>query len=93
MVTNNFGRQCCRMTIDSARSASPSPNRSPTEAAEPLVMPPDGEPSQALSGLGRNAEALPLHQRALRIYEASLGPDHPYVGWCREAIETIERSL
>ena len=28
---------------------------------------------------GRDAEALPLHQRALRIHEAALGPDHPDV--------------
>jgi len=32
---------------------------------------------RALSDLGRAAEALPLYQRALRIREATLGPDHP----------------
>jgi hypothetical protein len=32
-----------------------------------------------LSSQGRYAEALPLHQRALRIHEAALGPDHPDV--------------
>jgi hypothetical protein len=31
----------------------------------------------ALSALGRAVEALPLHQRALAIREAALGPDHP----------------
>jgi len=41
-----------------------------------------------LSSQGRYAEALPLNQRALRIREAALGPDHPdvatdlnYLGW------------
>ena len=34
---------------------------------------------RALSDLGRPAEALPLHQRALHIDEAALGPDHPRV--------------
>jgi tetratricopeptide repeat protein len=29
--------------------------------------------------VGRDAEALPLHERALRIHEAVLGPDHPDV--------------
>jgi tetratricopeptide (TPR) repeat protein len=32
-----------------------------------------------LSSQGRSAEALPLQQRALRIREAALGPDHPDV--------------
>jgi tetratricopeptide (TPR) repeat protein len=32
---------------------------------------------RALSVLGRPAEALPLHQRALRIQEVAYGPDHP----------------
>jgi tetratricopeptide (TPR) repeat protein len=32
-----------------------------------------------LRSQGRYAEALPLHQRALRIREAALGPDHPHV--------------
>ena len=35
---------------------------------------------RALSDLGRPGEALPLHQRALRIREAVYGPDHPDVG-------------
>jgi hypothetical protein len=34
---------------------------------------------QALAALGPAEEALPLHQRALRIDEAALGPDHPDV--------------
>ena len=32
-----------------------------------------------LRSQGRAAEALPLHQRALRIHEAAFGPDHPDV--------------
>jgi tetratricopeptide (TPR) repeat protein len=32
-----------------------------------------------LGSQGRFTEALPLHQRALSICEAALGPDHPYV--------------
>jgi tetratricopeptide (TPR) repeat protein len=28
---------------------------------------------------GRNADAEPLHKRALEIREKALGPDHPYV--------------
>jgi len=41
-----------------------------------------------LRSQGRDTEALPLHQRALRMDEAALGPDHPdvatdlnHVGW------------
>jgi hypothetical protein len=33
-----------------------------------------------LRSQGRYAEALPLHQGALRIHEAALGPDHPLTG-------------
>jgi tetratricopeptide (TPR) repeat protein len=33
-----------------------------------------------LRSQGRYTEALPLHQRALRISQAALGPDHPDVG-------------
>ena len=32
-----------------------------------------------LMNQGRPAEALPLHERALRIDEAAYGPDHPDV--------------
>jgi tetratricopeptide (TPR) repeat protein len=32
-----------------------------------------------LSAQGRYSEAIPLAQRALAIYEKSLGPDHPFV--------------
>jgi hypothetical protein len=46
----------------------------------------------ALSALGRAAEALPLHQRALRIREAALGPDHPLTRQSRRYIEQIESS-
>jgi len=49
-----------------------------------------------LSSQGRYTEALPLHQRALRIREAALGPDHPdvaadlnYVG---QALSALGRS-
>ncbi len=56
---------------------------------------------------GRYREALPLHQRALRIREAVYGPDHPdvatalsYVGWAlsvlgrpAEALPLQERAL
>jgi hypothetical protein len=38
---------------------------------------PAGE-GKALSVLARPAEALPLQQWALRIREATLGPDHPF---------------
>ena len=34
---------------------------------------------RVLSDLGRAGEALPLHQRALRIREAAPGPGHPDV--------------
>jgi len=54
---------------------------------------------QALSDLGRPAEALPLHQRALRIRETALGPDHPdvathlnQVGWALSALGRAEEA-
>ena len=34
-----------------------------------------------LYGAGRYAEAIPLAQQALAIYENALGPDHPDVAW------------
>ncbi len=45
-----------------------------------------------LKGRARCAEAEPLHQRALAIYEKALGPDHPltaidvrnYAGFLRQ---------
>jgi tetratricopeptide (TPR) repeat protein len=53
-----------------------------------------------LSALGRAAEALPLHQRALRIREAALGPDHPdvaadlnHVGWALSALGRAAEAL
>ncbi len=53
-----------------------------------------------LSSQGRTAEALPLHQRALRIREAALGPDHPDVatalndvGWTLSALGRAAEAL
>ena len=45
----------------------------------------------ALAGLARAAEALPLHQRALRIREAALGPDHPFTRHNFEYVEARDR--
>jgi len=42
---------------------------------------------RALADLGRAAEALPLHQRALRIHEAALGPGHPATRKSRKYVE------
>jgi hypothetical protein len=40
-----------------------------------------------LLDLGRAVEALPLQQRALRIHEAALGPDHPSTRQSRKYVE------
>ena len=45
-----------------------------------------------LSALGRSAEALPLHRRALRIAETTLGPEHPTTRRSRTFISETERS-
>jgi tetratricopeptide (TPR) repeat protein len=53
-----------------------------------------------LRSQGRAAEALPLHQRALRICEAALGPDHSdvaadlnYVGLALSALGRVAEAL
>ena len=43
--------------------------------------------------LGRAADALPLDQRALRIAEAALGPDHPEVATALESLAKDYRDL
>ena len=43
-----------------------------------------------LSSQGRHAEALSLHQRALRIREAALGPDHPLTRQSRRYVEELQ---
>ena len=48
---------------------------------------------RALSALGRAGEALPLHQRALRIDETAHGPDHPFTRQSRQYIELLKPSL
>jgi tetratricopeptide (TPR) repeat protein len=49
-----------------------------------------------LRSQGRAAEALPLHQRALRIREAALGPGHPDVAadldWVGRALSELGRA-
>ncbi len=42
-----------------------------------------------LGSQGRYAEALPVQERALRIREAALGPDHPLTRQSREDIEEL----
>src|SRR5262249_20421833 len=42
---------------------------------------------------GQYPNAAPLYQRALRLYEQLLGPDHPQVAEVLEAQEALERKL
>ena len=69
-------RRRCRCT--SGRCASTRPPCGPDHPDVAFDLKYVG---RALSDLGRAAEALPLHQRALRIDEAALGPDHPDVAF------------
>jgi Tetratricopeptide repeat len=43
--------------------------------------------------LGKPAEAQPLFERALRIYEASYGPDHPTTRQNLHWIQELHRGL
>ena len=66
------------------RSAAPAPAGAAHPRGCPRPRPPrrGQRPDRcglSVVGPGPSAEALPLHQRALRIHEAALGPDHPYV--------------
>ena len=45
-----------------------------------------------LSALGRPAEALPIHQRALRIDEAAYGLEHPSTRQSRQYVEQLKPS-
>jgi hypothetical protein len=38
---------------------------------------------------GRAGEAEELYRRALRTFEASLGPDHPKARTCRDELEKL----
>jgi tetratricopeptide (TPR) repeat protein len=42
---------------------------------------------------GKYAEAEPLYQRALAIFEAALGPTHPKVRTCRKNYAQLLRQM
>ncbi len=46
--------------------------------------------AQALEGLNQHPEALPLHQQALRIRHAALGPAHPLTRQSREDVQALQ---
>jgi len=92
-----------RTLLPSVLTATGHPRASEEEPTAWLLV----QAGNYLNSQGRYAEALPLQQRALRIGEAALGPDHPdvaaglsYVGWAlselgrhAEALSLQQRAL
>ena len=49
--------------------------------------------AQLLQATNRLAEAEPMMRRALAIFEASLGPDHPWTVGARNNLAALEAAL
>ena len=85
------------------RTASPRPNRScavrsrSTRRATARIIPmwrsDLNNLAQLLQATNRLAEAEPLMRRALAIFEASLGPDHPNTVTARNNLAALEAAL